>query len=221
MWNILKFSKTGTRNEKSGLKCQDYIYDLANGPIQAITLADGTGEDNFARMGAKHSSRILAELLTEHFEELYDMEKALVQFHIITNVQTELYGLCEEYGLDLKDLHSTLIGIAVDHEGERFLAVHLGDGSIGVRRKEKAMVMSYPENGRDRSRTYLTSEHRVGKHIRIYRGRLGDIQEFMLVSDGWNEKLPGQSPLIGQEQIEKAERTDYTDDISFIALKKK
>ena len=90
MWNVLKYSKTGERNRESGLLCQDYIYYMEHDSIQAITLADGTGGDDFARMGAEHSCKILAQLMVEYFEDLYNMDNSLIQFHIITNVQTEL-----------------------------------------------------------------------------------------------------------------------------------
>lgn len=220
MWKVFKCSKVGTRNKENGLKCQDYVHYLEKEPIQVIALADGTGEDNFAGIGAEHSCKTLAKLLAEHFEDLYNMEKSLVQFNVITNVQTELYELCSKYGVDIENLHSTLLGLVIDNEKEQFMAIHLGDGSIGIKKNEKIITMSYPENGVNKSETYLTSNHKVGKHVRIYRGDIKEIKEFILVSDGWNEKLGGKNQFIQEELLEKAEDSIYVDDVSFIALRR-
>ena len=219
MWNVLKYSKTGERNRDSGLLCQDYIYYMEHDSIQAITLADGTGGDDFARMGAEHSCKILAQLMVEYFEDLYNMDNSLIQFHIITNVQTELYRLCEQYGVGLKNLHSTLLGVTIDHKRNLFIAAHLGDGSIGVRKNKKIMTMSYPENGVNKFQTYLTSEHKVGKKIKIVKGDIKDIKEFILVSDGWNEKTMDRNQFVQEELFIKADESTYIDDVSFIALR--
>ena len=34
--------------------------------------------------------------------------------HVITTIQGELYDLCEKYNVGLEQLHSTLMGLAVD-----------------------------------------------------------------------------------------------------------
>lgn len=220
MWKVYKYWKTGMRNEDHGLTCQDCVACWENGDYQAITLADGTGIDDFARMGAEKACSTLAQLLAENFTKLYEMEESLVQFNVITNVQSELYDLCDQYGIELNRLHSTLLGIVIDHEKNRFLAIHLGDGSIGYQRKKKMLTMSYPENGVNKRRTHLTSEHNISKHIRIYKGELGDIEQFVLVSDGWEEKVKGRDKFQYKELFEHAEKYTYLDDISFIALNK-
>ena len=88
-----------------------------------------------------------------------------------------------------------------------------------MRKNEKFLIMSFPENGRSRSQTYLTSQHKVGKHVRVVRNQIRDIREFVLMSDGWNEKISGHSHLIQSEIFQNAEENLYTDDVSFIALK--
>lgn len=219
-WNVLKYTKVGRRNMNNGLLCQDYVYHKRKGDIQVITLADGTGENDFARMGAKHSCKILAELLVEYFDELYDMEDEVVQFNVITNIQTELYKLCKEHEIALECLRSTALGIAIDDKRDIFMAIHLGDGSIGIKKNGKFITVSYPQNGANKSQTYLTSVHRVGKEIKVIKNHIRDIQKFILVSDGWNEKMGGETGFIQEELLQKAEESEYTDDVSFIALEK-
>lgn len=216
MWKVSQYQKTGLRNEACGLKCQDYVYHMEKGEVQVITLADAEGDTDLARLGAKQACLTLATLLSEHFQELYDMEEDVVQFNVIINAQSALYELCDKYGADMEDFHSTLLGLAVD--GDRFLCVHLGDGYVGIRRAEMGMTISYPENGVNKSRTYLTSGHGIGKHLRVCRGEMKDIDRFILISDGWNE-LAGQGDPFAQEGfLEKAYELSFKDDVSFIAL---
>lgn len=218
MWNVVKYSKEGKRNQEQGLLCQDSVYYYKNEAIQSITLADGSGETDYARIGSEHTCKVLGMLLTGCFNELYVMDKSLVRFNVITNVQTELYNLCEKYGVKIPDLHSTLLGLAIDNDTDRFIAIHLGDGKIDVKSEGKIRTMSYPENGVNKSYTFLTSAHKVGSHIRVFRGGLKDITEFVLMSDGWNEKMKGRNQVFSKDIFSLAEERQYIDDVSLIAL---
>lgn len=218
MWKVLKYTKPGTRNTEQGLRCQDYVYYYDKDAIQVITLADGSGETDYARMGAEQTCRTLAELLAEHFDELYEMDKELVQFNVITNIQTGLYELYEKYKVGLQSFQSTFLGIAVNHKQGRFIAVHLGDGKICIKQRERIRIMSYPENGINKVQTFLTSVHKVGKHIRIFKDEIKDIQEFLLVSDGWDERKLENRQYFSEETVKHAEKTIYRDDVSMIAL---
>lgn len=218
MWDVVKYSKEGVRNQKQGLLCQDYVYYHEKDSVQSITLADGSGITDYARLGAEHTCKVLGILLTEHFNELCDIDKGLVQFNVITNIQTELYNLCEKYGVKISDLHSTLLGLAIDNDTDRFIAIHLGDGKIDVKSEGKIRTMSYPENGVNKSYTFLTSAHKVGSHIRVFRGGLKDITEFVLMSDGWNEKMKGRNQVFSKDIFSLAEERQYIDDVSLIAL---
>lgn len=218
MWNVVKYSKEGKRNQEQGLLCQDSVYYYKNEAVQSITLADGSGETDYARIGSEHTCKVLGMLLTGCFNELYVMDKSLVRFNVITNVQTELYNLCEKYGVKISDLHSTFLGLAIDNDTDRFIAIHLGDGQINIKSEGKIRTMSYPENGVNKSYTFLTSAHKVGSHIRVFRGELKDITEFVLMSDGWNEKMKGENQFFSKDIISLAEERQYTDDVSLIAL---
>lgn len=220
MWKITRFLKTGTRNRVIDLKCQDSVYSIEENGIQAITLADGSGTDNYAQLGAEHSCQTVAKLLVENFNELFNMEKTLLQFNIIANIQSELYELCKKHCIKLEKLQSTILGIAIDNENKRFLALHLGDGTIQIKKNNITMTMSYPENGANKSETYLTSEHGVGKHIRIYKGQIDDIDQFALLSDGWMQKKDIEEGITYMELLDNVDEDEYCDDISFIALNK-
>ena len=207
MWCVSGMTETGMRNRRACLGCQDAICYEECKSVKAIALADGTGDTDYAGKGAYYSARVLARLLAENFEELHGMEDRQVQFNVITNVRTELYKICDEYGVSMSQIHSTLVGVAIDESTGEYIAVHLGDGRIDVRDADgesEEYTISWPENGRSGNTTYLTSMKGAGKHVRITRGTVGDIGEFRLLSDGWEEA--------------ESEGEDHIDDKSFIAL---
>ncbi len=222
MWDTIEFARTGSRNREKGLKCQDFIAYAEHDTVQVITLADGTGDDDYARLGAGRSCQVLAALLSENYEQIYKMEEDHIQFNVAANTKTELILLCDRYGIDIKQLQSTLMGVAIDHKSGTFLAVHLGDGKIIFRRNDVCRTLSGPENGRTRRHTFLTSMQKMGSHVRIRKGRIDDIQLFMLLSDGWldveYEKEPAKLyEAVGNKKYLDMIR-DHVDDLSCISL---
>lgn len=223
MWNSVKFAQAGRRNQERGLKCQDYIHYEELGNVQVITLADGTGTDDYARLGAGRSCEVLGKLLSENYEQIYEMENAHIRFNVAVNLKTELDLLCDLHDIQIEQLQSTLLGLAIDHESGTFIAVHLGDGQIEIGRNGMRRIISYPENGVDKRKTWLTSMRRIGDHVRIIKGELQDIEEFVLSSDGWPdlesrkkyEKI-ASSVVSGEDSPESGQ--DYVDDVSFISL---
>lgn len=221
MWSIAKFSKAGRRNSERGLLCQDCIYSAEKDSIQVITLADGSGEDDYARMGAEKSCQVLAQLLLEQYMPLYNMEEKQLRFNVAANIKTELFSTCDRHGIEIEQLQSTILGLAVDHSTGTFMAVHLGDGRIEIGRDGRRQTISFPENGVNKGKTFLTSMGKMGKHVRVVRGDLKDIQEFTLSSDGWTENkgTPGHlCPFVSAGASGAEADREYTDDVSYISL---
>lgn len=214
MWEVNQFVKTGNRNLDMGLACQDCVAYSEHEDCQAIALADGAGDTDFARIGAERAGETVTQLLTEKFDALYAMEEKLIQFQVIANVKSRLYELCEQYELSLEKLQSTLLGVAVNHKTKQFLAVHLGDGRIQVCKNGIFRTLSYPENSINKCYTKLTSGNHSGKSIRIYRGAIEEIEQFCLSSDGWEEGAQTVNGFLEEER----KAYHYNDDVSFIAL---
>lgn len=223
MWNIVEYANAGRRNLDRGLKCQDYTHYEEFGTVQVITLADGTGKDDFARLGAGKSCEVLGKLLSENYEQIYNMENEHIRFNIAVNLKTELDLLCDQHNVQIEQLQSTLLGLAIDHTSGTFIAVHLGDGQIEIGRKGMRRIISYPENGNSKGQTWLTSMRKIGDHLRIIKGDIRDIEEFILSSDGWPDQ---ESKTRHEEKTDaavsgehSAENTqEYVDDVSFISL---
>lgn len=220
MWKVRSFVRTGSMDGSNRTDCQDYVLHANGEPIHVITMADGVGEDELACAGAGCTCRTVAELMAKYFDELYSMEKSLLQFQVITNVRTELYSLCEKHGAELNQFRSTIMAVAVDTEGERFLALHLGDGKIRVKKDGRLRVLSYPENGINPFRTHMTTERQAGKHIRIYRGNTTNISAFMLVSDGPYENTAVGNAQNSSEFSQNTGEKRFPDDSALIVLRK-
>lgn len=223
MWNTVQYARAGRRNLDRGLKCQDYIHYDECGSVQTITLADGTGDNDYARMGAAQSCKVLGQFLSENYEQIYNMDKYDIQFNVVVNINTELDLLCVRYGINIEQLQSTLLGLAIDHKSGTFIAVHLGDGQIEIGRKGIRRIISYPENGINKSKTWLTSMNRIGSHIRVIKGDIRDIEEFILSSDGWPDQNERKEYACRLERFEPDEsgiekEWKYADDVSFISL---
>lgn len=222
MWQVSRYCKTGERNRKKGLRCQDSVSYFGSGRCQVISLADGAGGDDYASIGAARASEVFTRLLAENFDELYHMDDGMIQFHVITNIKTELYELCEKYNIQPERLQSTLLGTAIDLKEGRFLAVHLGDGAINLYKNGIIQTLSYPENGVNKSYTRLTSGRKDRNAVRIYRGTVEDVEGFLLVSDGWGKNIPfsGLKDFKNDETADRIQERAYDDDVSYIALLK-
>ena len=55
--------------------------------------------------------------------------------------------------------------------------------------------------------------------MKIIKGEIKNIREFILASDGWNEKIGGKNQFIQEQLFENVEESNYVDDVSFIVLR--
>ena len=183
MWTMKEYTESGIGEREKDSVCRDRVCYMEKDGIQVIALAKAAEEDAHARIGAQCAVRVLAQLLLENYDKLYEMKESVIQFQVAVNVQTELHHLCDQYGTGIGKLRPTLLGIAVDHDQGTFLAVHLGEGRILIDRDGRQRTISFPERGRSGKKTSPTSIRGVGKHVRVIRGDIEDIQGFTLLSD--------------------------------------
>ena len=63
---------------------------------------------------------------------------------------------------------------------------------MGIQDGDIPVTISYPSNGYTRKETYLTTSEDAVKKMKVFRGRLHDMQGFFMCSDGvyddeWDE----------------------------------
>lgn len=229
----------GRSHVKSGTPCQDQIQHLHKNGVSVIALADGAGSCSQSETGARVMVQRICEELADNFERYLDGEAEDVRRSLVNRIQKSLSKTAWEMNCYAMDLSSTLLAAAVS--GDRFFAVHIGDGVIGCMRDGELEALSEPMNGEFKNQTYFTTFPDLRRVLRIYRGNLDGRTGFVLMSDGpsgcfYNERtgtfsraafsilqyLSTYREDFAQQELEKCFRNVIlprtTDDCSLICL---
>lgn len=214
-WHLAGAAQQGRSHVETLTPCQDYVatQTFPDGTVTGA-LSDGAGSSKFSHYGAQLLVARAQELLWEQFEPLFratnnlgtlrtrfveDLQRALRELAStgidFTEDERKKFGLrsrVEEAQVqcDLRDLAATLLIVAVN--GGRFIALHLGDGVIGVEHLRKSgprtRPLSVPDNGEFINETKFVTSLDAEQDIRVFRGHLDTrtrtIVGFILMSDG-------------------------------------
>lgn len=129
----------------------------------------------------------MARLLAREFERLSTDLEERVKTAVLTVVRDRLDRAAQRRGCARTDLATTLLAVAAS--GDRFVAVHVGDGVIGVMRRDGPDVLSAPDNGAYVNETTFVTSARAHESMRLIRGPLEGVEGFILMSDGSAESL--------------------------------
>lgn len=188
IWKSAGNCVQGRAHIKNDTPCQDKIAKYIDHSIQIISLADGAGSCRLSHIGADLVTSRICEFVKDYFDEIIKLKEEEIPPRIASDIKNILLSESHNLGCDIKDLSSTLLFVAV--KGECYLAGSLGDGIIGILRKNNTLeVLSHPDNGEYLNETYFTTSSQSEKHLRIYKGNLEDIIGFIIMSDGAGESL--------------------------------
>ena len=188
MWNALQCAVQGRSHIKTDTPCQDKTYFKKKDNIYTIALADGAGSAIYSHLGAETITQYICGKLTNYFDEIYsEKDGANVKKRIIADILIELNTLSEELKCEVKELASTLLFVAV--KDNKFIIVHIGDGVIGYLKNGELKIASEPKNGEFiNTTTFTTSNHAVSS-MKLIKGEIGNIEGFVLMSDGTETSL--------------------------------
>lgn len=216
VWRSALSRWQGRSHSRDASPCQDQVF-RAESPdgTTVVALADGAGSAQFSHYGAGLVVRRAASLVTEEFEHIYRATKnaTSVRERLIVALQADLSRLSKQgikvsnsdrdrlklprkaeqprIPCSVRDLASTLLVVAI--RDDRYIALHLGDGVIGMeivlrsgRRLVKALGL--PDNGEFANETKFVTSDSAAASLRMYRGRLAIAARvatgFVLMSDG-------------------------------------
>ncbi len=192
-WKAAHAHVRGRSHRVSGVGCQDKTDSLLNQGLAVVSLADGAGSARWAKEGADICTQRICRLVHEHFDRFVD-DNPLARRMIIQDMQDSLRHLGREMGADLRDFASTLLFVGV--KDGTYLAGHLGDGVIGAMTEERVIVLSPPDRGEFANMTYFITQPGVEERLRLYTGKTGKVDGFILLSDGAAESLFNRSRQI-------------------------
>jgi serine/threonine protein phosphatase PrpC len=190
-WKTSSAQIIGTSHIKQGVVCQDFAISeyFSHGRAYCAALSDGAGSAKFSQYGAEVIVNTISKTISKNFNSWYEnfYDQNFKKGIFSTVLRDVLAKKASELCCDTKDLLSTLLVVAV--KGDRYLAIHIGDGVIGYEEDYCVKVLSHPENGEfSNSTVFVTSQktkhHITLDHLRFYKGSSKNITGFILMSDG-------------------------------------
>ena len=187
MIKIRSFRLAGKYHQFDITQCQDYIKVFSDSNQTTLVLCDGAGSSLYGGTAANIISDLLVKNLHENFEQyLYDFlpntKRQLAQI-----IDNELLKTSKKLNIDSRLLATTILAISIDKYG-KFIALHLGDGSIlwNTNNTANLQTISSPQKGVLTNSTYLTMNCPLFYYLRFYRWTEPETQRINLLSDGMN-----------------------------------
>lgn len=188
MWNVIQCAAQGRSHIKSGLPCQDKTYSAVDNDTQVIALADGAGSAKLSHYGAETVTKFICLELTEKFDTYFsDNDGASVKQQLIEGMLKSLSKTANQLECEIIELASTLLFVAI--KNNQFIIAHIGDGVVGYLKNDEMKIASQPENGEFVNTTVFTTSKDAIKTMKLIKGPLGEIQGFVLMSDGTETSL--------------------------------
>ena len=188
MFREFHYQVRGRAHEAEGTRGQDRTAYLSRGGVKALCLADGAGSATHAEPGAQAATDAGSAFLVDHFHDLLASDDAgAAREAMLRHIRSRLEFVAAGHGCAPTDLASTFLGVGVD--GERFVAVHVGDGVIGYMKDREVRVVSAPDNAEFANQTTFITSSDAATAMRLFRGTLAGVTGFLLMSDGASASL--------------------------------
>lgn len=186
-WKASAISERGLGHIACGLPCQDVALTGERNATVAIALSDGAGSATQSDIGASLAAKTALDLLLDQFDYLYYSDELNVKKLIIKQIVAMLKERAASDSESLRAYSATLLAVAI--KGERYIAIHVGDGVIGALIGDDICVLSYPSNGEHANETIFINSEGAYQDMRLLRARASAVSGFILMSDGSEHSL--------------------------------
>lgn len=192
MWKIVQCAVQGRSHIKADIPCQDKTFALVKNEVYVIALADGAGSAKLSHFGAECVTKFICNELSDNFDKYFNSDDGVsVKKELTSKIWITLDETARKYESNIQEFASTLMFVAV--KDDRFIIAHLGDGVIGYTKNDELKVASEPDNGEFANTTVFTTSKNSIMYLKLLKGTLGDINGFVLMSDGTSAALYNKS----------------------------
>lgn len=186
-YDLYTFQKVGTLHKNENVNNEDLIHIEQKNDSIYFCIADGQSGKRYCKEGAKICLEKVIEYVSQYeFEEFYcfsDYEQHKVS--MMNQIEMSLKKEAIQKDTQFEEFSSTFIVLITDRKMERYILIHLGDGSvIGITKEGKTNFLSRPENGININTTWYTTSILAASHIKICKGDLQDMSKVLMVTDG-------------------------------------
>ena len=186
-WRAAGTYVMGISHERQNKGCHDrYSFKFYNNAA-SISLADGAGSASKPEIGAEIATKQVNKTVTKDFDHIYNSDVNIASHKLTHAIRTAFGIYATRYNCNMKDLATTLLFACV--KDDRFIAGHIGDGILGLLKNGEFVVLSPPENGEFINETYFITSRSYKSRFRLFKGKLNDINGFVLMTDGTCESL--------------------------------
>lgn len=182
-YKICGFALRGSGHIKNDIPCQDKICYFNDKNLSIVALSDGAGSAKLSHFGAENSVNFICNEFAQNFDLYFNqVDGIIVKSKIIDSINNNMLHLSKEYDCEISAFAHTLLFVAI--KDDNFILFHIGDGVIGCLRNDKIEVVSKPTNGEFVNVTIFTTSSNALQNIKIVKGKMIDIDGFVLMSDG-------------------------------------
>lgn len=175
----------GQKHVQRGVPCEDASMAVSTNGVSVVCVADGAGSKQYthARFGSASVVKTICDLLTNHFDALYNENReAAVRSLIIASLHVDFANLLKEHELDsIEKLSCTLMFCAV--KDRRMLVGHIGDGLIAKVTPSGVSPLTMPQNDKAGHTYFVTAPH-AADYLRLVKTTIDDVHAIAIMTDG-------------------------------------
>lgn len=180
----------GKKHISREIPCEDASFAVQKNGVSVVCIADGAGGKKYthARFGSACAVQTIADILTEHFDALYNENReAAVRSYFMAKIKIAFADIIAEKELDTLDqLSCTLLFVAV--KDRRMIVGHLGDGLVVRVSPSGLSPFSMPQNEKDGTTFFITAGH-AADYLRFIKTTVDDCHAVALMTDGVQDNV--------------------------------